>query len=163
MALPPGACDWRLREKKLSRGGAGVKVAFRLCAYLCLATGACPPVSLTLAALGPRIGPTRMPPPSSSGSPSAAGMRRVLSASILLAAILFFSWAGLRPPRPEPVNAPPRAFSAERAIRFLGRILTDEQPHPVGSAANDAVRARILAELTNLGYQPLVQTALGCS
>jgi len=90
-------------------------------------------------------------------------MRRVFSASILPAAILLISWVGLRPPRPQPVSAPPRVFSAERAIRFLGRILTDEQPHPVGSAANDAVRARILAELTNLGYQPQVQTALGCS
>ncbi len=74
------------------------------------------------------------------------------------------SWAGLQPLRAAARRTPRReAFSAGRAMQFLGRILTDEEPHPVGSAANDAVRARILAELTNLGYQPQVQTAQGCS
>jgi len=93
----------------------------------------------------------------------AAGMRRVSTASILLAALLFLSWIGLRPPAPQPLSAPLNSFSAARAMQFLGRVLTDEQPHPVGSAANDAVRARILAELTSLGYQPQVQTAQSCS
>jgi hypothetical protein len=103
--------------------------------------------------------PTRMPPSSPVGAP---GMRRIAAASIVLAAILLLSWAGLQPPAPQPIGAPPEIFSAERAMRYLGRVLTDEQPHPVGSEANDAVRARILTELTSLGYEPQVQTAQGC-
>ena len=35
-------------------------------------------------------------------------------------------------------------------------------PHPIGSSANDAVRARILAELTHLGYRPVVHTGSAC-
>jgi Peptidase family M28 len=93
----------------------------------------------------------------------APGMRRIFLASVVLVAILLLSWVGLQPPAPLPAAAPPDTFSAARAMQFLGRILTDEQPHPIGSAANDTVRSRIVTELSNLGYQPKVQTAQACS
>jgi len=81
---------------------------------------------------------------------------------MLLAAIFALSLAGLRPPAPKPATAPPAQFSAVRALDTLHRILGNDAPHPVGSPANDAVRDRIVAEFTNLGYQPQVQNAFAC-
>lgn len=56
-----------------------------------------------------------------------------------------------RPPAPEPATAPTAAFSADRAFGVLTRILGDQAPHPLGSPANAAVRARIAYELEALG------------
>ena len=70
---------------------------------------------------------------------------------------------GIRPPAPKPSSAPATEFSAVRALDTLHRVLKEDVPHPIGSAANDAVRGRIVDELTRLGYQPQVQTAFDCS
>ena len=88
--------------------------------------------------------------------------RRLLLTAILLTVILAVSAAGLRPPAPQPADAPADQFSAARAGDALRRILGDGAPHPVGSAANAAVRDRILGELERLGYQPQVQSAFSC-
>src|ERR1700684_1501481 len=69
---------------------------------------------------------------------------------------------GLRPPAPKPLGAPPTEFSSARALDTFHRVLKEDTPHPIGSAANDAVRGRIVDELTRLGYQPQVQTAFDC-
>ena len=69
---------------------------------------------------------------------------------------------GLEPPAPKLVNAPADQFSAARALDTLHRILGKDQPHPIGTPADDAVRDRIVAELTKLGYQPQIQTAFAC-
>ncbi|MBZ5694153.1 MAG: M20/M25/M40 family metallo-hydrolase [Acidobacteriia bacterium] len=90
-------------------------------------------------------------------------MRRILSSAAILAAIFALSLAGLAPPRPKPASAPATEFSAVRALDTLHRILSTDTPHPVGSPANDAVRGRIVDELTRLGYQPQVQTAFDCA
>lgn len=90
-------------------------------------------------------------------------LRRVVLSAAILAVILAFSLLGLHPPHGRPVGAPPREFSAARALNALHRVLPDDVPHPIGSAADDAVRVRILAELTRLGYQPVVHTAFACS
>ncbi len=90
-------------------------------------------------------------------------MSRVFWSAIVLAAMFALSVAGLRPPAPAPSNAPATKFSAVRAAAALGRILGDDAPHPVGSLANAAVRDRILAELTGVGYQPVVQSAFACN
>jgi hypothetical protein len=82
---------------------------------------------------------------------------------MILAAIFALSLVGLRPPAPKAATAPPAQFSAVRALDTLHRILSNDAPHPVGSPANDAVRDHIVAEFTNLGYQPQVQTAFACS
>ena len=90
-------------------------------------------------------------------------MGRVFWSAIVLAAIFALSLAGLRPPAPVPSNAAPSKFSAVRAAEALRRILGDDAPHPVGSLQNAAVRDRIVAELTRLGYQPVVQSAFACN
>jgi hypothetical protein len=96
-------------------------------------------------------------------SPSSPRVRRILSSAVILAAILALSYMGLRPPAPKSASAPATDFSAERALDTLHRILRDDTPHPIGSAANEAVRGRIVDELTRLGYQPQVQTAFACA
>ncbi len=55
------------------------------------------------------------------------------------------------PPFPLPANAPASEFSAERALNHIRAIA--QQPHPTGSAANDAVRAYILDQLKSLGIE----------
>lgn len=67
------------------------------------------------------------------------------------------------PPAPAGTDAPPGAFSAARAGAVLERILGEGRPHPTGSEANAEVRARILAELRRLGYEPEVQPGFACS
>jgi hypothetical protein len=83
--------------------------------------------------------------------------------SVLLVAIGALVALRLRGPEPRPADAPPTEFSAERASTVLRDLLGDGEPHPVGSAANAAVRARIVARLTALGYAPEVRRGFGCS
>lgn len=94
---------------------------------------------------------------------SQATLRRIASSTVVLALVLTFSLLALRPPHGKPASAPPNQFSALRALNALHNVLGDDMPHPIGSAENDAVRARILSELTHLGYQPVVHTAFACS
>lgn len=89
-------------------------------------------------------------------------LRRILSGVGVLAVVLACSLLALHPPHGKPASAPPNQFSAVRALDTLHRILPDDTPHPLGSPANDAVRVRILAELTKLGYQPAVRTSFVC-
>ncbi|MFZ0522506.1 MAG: M28 family peptidase [Candidatus Acidiferrales bacterium] len=86
----------------------------------------------------------------------------ILSAIAILALILFLSLEGLRPPAPEPLNASPTEFSAERARAILYRLVGDGIPHPTGSPQNDVVRGRVMDEFTKLGYQPAVQQGFAC-
>ncbi len=46
---------------------------------------------------------------------------------------------------------------------MLERLVGDGSPHPVGSAANAAVRERLVAELTGLGLEPELQEAFACN
>ena len=95
-------------------------------------------------------------------SPSSPRVRRITSSALILAAILAISLMGLSAPAPKPATAPATEFSAFRALDTLHRVLKDDTPHPIGSAANEAVRGRIIDELTQLGYKPQVQTAFDC-
>ena len=54
------------------------------------------------------------------------------------------------------------AFDTGRAIQRLARILGDQRPHPVDSAANDAVRGRLITELRALGLTPQVHERQDC-
>ncbi len=91
------------------------------------------------------------------------GILRALLGTVALAAIFFLSLLGLQPPGAKPRTIPAAQFSALRAIDALHRVLNGDVPHPVGSPANDAVRTRLIAELTQLGYAPQVQTAFDCN
>ncbi|MEZ5966984.1 MAG: M28 family peptidase [Planctomycetota bacterium] len=83
-----------------------------------------------------------------------------LIAVSLMVVVLVAAEFAYRPPAPRDAGAPLDEFSAARAEGVLARILGDQSPHPLGTEANDAVRARVLAELTDLGLAPTVQTAL---
>lgn len=90
------------------------------------------------------------------------GVRRILFALAVPAAILCLSLATNRPPAPKPSDAPANEFSATRARDVLFQLVGDDLPHPIGSAQNDVVRGRIIDQLTRLGYQPEVQTGFAC-
>ena len=55
------------------------------------------------------------------------------------------------------------AFDTRAALTRLRRILGDERPHPVDSAAGDAARERLVAELRALGLQPQVTDDFACN
>src|SRR6185503_7123728 len=62
-----------------------------------------------------------------------------------------------------PRNVPAGAFDTDRASARLQRILGDQRPHPVDSAANDEVRERLIAELRAIGLQPVVTDDFTCN
>ena len=54
-------------------------------------------------------------------------------------------------------------FDTARAIGRLQRILGDQRPHPADSAANDAVRARLVAELRAIGLSARITDHFACN
>ncbi|MBL9104126.1 MAG: M20/M25/M40 family metallo-hydrolase [Myxococcales bacterium] len=73
------------------------------------------------------------------------------------------AWWRSLPPAPRPAEAEAREFSAVRARALLAELLGDEAPHPVGSAANVAVRERLVAQVRLLGLEPRLQEGFACS
>jgi hypothetical protein len=92
--------------------------------------------------------------------------RRILLASIALVVAFALSAVlalrGSAPPPPLGADAPADVFSSQRARAVLERILGDQAPHPTGSAANAAVRDRIVAEFARLGLEARVQRRFVC-
>ena len=86
---------------------------------------------------------------------------RTLAPLALLFCVLMWAGAVLSPP---PLRSENRAdqFDATAARERLARVLGDEAPHPVDSDAADAVRARLLAEITALGFAPEVRERFTC-
>lgn len=62
----------------------------------------------------------------------------------------------------KPADAPAGEFSGTRAKDVLLRLVGNGVPHPVGSAADATVREKIVARLTELGYQPRIQESFAC-
>ena len=81
----------------------------------------------------------------------------------LLAAILGILLLRMQGPVPLPESAPASSFSAARAIAFEREILGGDVPHPVGTAAHDAVRDRLAARFRSLGYDVAIQRSFACS
>ena len=94
--------------------------------------------------------------------PSGPGTRGVVFAAAILAGVFFLTLWATQPPAAKGVAAPATEFSAARAMDVLNRLVGNGVPHPVGSAADETVRGRIVSELTALGYDPQVQTAFAC-
>ncbi|WP_293396974.1 M20/M25/M40 family metallo-hydrolase, partial [Nevskia sp.] len=99
--------------------------------------------------------------------PQVSGRSRSTSLALLLsllltALLLAFQAQRYRPSPALPADAPQNMFSAQRAIDALAIVLGDESPHPTGSAANHAVRDRLIARLTSLGYAPEIQSGRSC-
>ena len=88
----------------------------------------------------------------------------LFAAAALLLLIAAFAAKSLLVGLPDlPERTAPGAFDTERAMARLARILGDERPHPVDTAANDAVRARLVAELRALGLDPRVTDDFVCN
>jgi len=75
-------------------------------------------------------------------------------ALVVLALLLVVVVSRRHPPEPE--------ASGVQAREVLRELLGDGAPHPVGSAANAAVRDRILASLRSFGYAPTVEEGIAC-
>jgi hypothetical protein len=79
----------------------------------------------------------------------------------LLAGVVAVVTLRLSPP-PLPTSGAALAPSAIRARERLAALLGDQAPHPTGSPANRAVRARLVAALSELGIEAEVQEATAC-
>lgn len=79
---------------------------------------------------------------------------------LLLLAALAAKSLLLSVPRVESV---PGQFNAERAKARLAFILGDQRPHPADSAADDAVRSRLVATLGQMGLTPIVRDQVACN
>ena len=87
----------------------------------------------------------------SSALPGSSGMARsVLVAGCFLLVGFLASYSFL-PPSPKPATAPPTEFSAVRALEHSKA--TSRVPHPMGTAADDNVRAYIIRKLTEMGVE----------
>ncbi len=81
---------------------------------------------------------------------------------LVLGILLLLLWTT----RPIGVSAPTSidtSFDEGRAIARLAAILGDERPHPTDSDANDAVEARLLAEIRKGGFEPVVDERFHCN
>ena len=79
------------------------------------------------------------------------GHHGIWPALLLIAIVTVLSIRSLSPPEPLPLNAPADQFSGLRAAAALADLLGDETPQPVGTAANHAVRDRLVNQLEAMG------------
>ncbi len=63
----------------------------------------------------------------------------------------------LTSPKVLPVDAPPSEFSAERAMKHISTFA--QEPHPVGSLANEQVANYIVTQLEAMGLSPEIRPA----
>jgi hypothetical protein len=87
------------------------------------------------------------------------GVRRTVAALATVAVLALVGFAAIwsvRPPSAHDAGA--TGFRAERAFQQVEAIAT--QPHPVGSAAQDAVRDHLVSVLHGLGLSPEIQDAV---
>ena len=82
--------------------------------------------------------------------------RQTVRAWATIALFVAIAMSSLTPPATNPADAPEPEFSAERAMVHLAVIASE--PHPMGSAAKIRVREYIVAELRELGLEPILQT-----
>lgn len=78
-------------------------------------------------------------------------------AAMIAAALI--AWFGEQTPKPVAADAPPGAFSAERAMADVRAIAS--VPHPIGSDANHAARDKLLVRMAALGLSPEVHRGVG--
>jgi hypothetical protein len=88
------------------------------------------------------------------------GLALAAALLLLLAAMAFKDVLVRLPSLPD---APSAGFDANRAAARLARILGDQRPHPIDSAANDAVRERLITEMRAVGLQPRVTDDFVCN
>ena len=84
-------------------------------------------------------------------------MARIVGLGVALTAGFVLFYLAAATPRPAPADAPSTSFSASRAmtdVRTLGGA-----PHPLGSAADAAVRDQLVVRMRELGLSPRIQRA----
>lgn len=88
-------------------------------------------------------------------SPSASVNNSGVARSVLVTACFllvgFVATYALLAPSPKPATAPPTEFSAVRALEHSKA--TARVPHPIGTPANDKVRAYIIRKLIEMGVE----------
>jgi hypothetical protein len=91
--------------------------------------------------------------------------RAGIVAALLLVLLAVMGVKGALVPIPEPPIGTIGVddFNTARAMERLRRVLGDERPHPVDSAANDSVRGRLVAELRELGLSPRITDDFTCN
>src|SRR5262245_61649567 len=92
---------------------------------------------------------------SGADAPRTGRLRPRLATVVFLIVAGGVSMATQQPPRALPAGAPAESFSAARALRHVEAIA--REPHPLGSAAEEPVRAYIMDELRKLGLEPEIQ------
>jgi hypothetical protein len=86
----------------------------------------------------------------------------LLAVLILVLAAMALKGALVSLPAP-PAEPSGQGFDANRAAARLARILGDQRPHPADSAAGDAVRDRLIAEMRAVGLNPRVTDDFACN
>ncbi len=84
----------------------------------------------------------------------------VLAATLSLA-IGVSAWM-LQTPSPQSDSGPLGSFPGLRAQETLARLMGPGLPHPIGSLANEEVRARIVDALEDIGLSPQIQSRFVC-
>lgn len=85
---------------------------------------------------------------------------RILALIAFVFVVLMGAGVAVTPPPLRAEGAP--GFDARATQARLARLLGDETPHPVDSAAEDGFRDRLLAEIRALGYAPIVRDEFAC-
>ena len=88
---------------------------------------------------------------SSSASVNNSGVARSVLVTACFLLVGFVATYALLAPAPKPATAPPTEFSAVRALEHSKA--TARVPHPIGTPANDAVRAYIIRKLIEMGVE----------
>lgn len=91
------------------------------------------------------------------------GIVRVWTLALVAVGVWWISGYIGTPHKKLDTMAPATEFSSGRAYETLGRVLGPEKPHPVSSAENAVVRARILKEFAALGVPKHTYTAFTCN
>ena len=95
-------------------------------------------------------------------SRDADAVERAASVALVALAIWLIASTLNGLPTPLDLSAPATEFSAARADATLGRLLGPEVPHPVSTAANEAVRDRVRGEFSALSIPTRIYRGLGC-
>ena len=92
-----------------------------------------------------------------------ANVFRAWGLALLALAVWLLTHYQYDPHAVAPASAPVENFSSARAEATLATILGPERPHPVGSAENAAVRARVIDQFAKLGVPAKTYRAFTCN
>ncbi len=92
-----------------------------------------------------------------------ASGRPLLAGLLILLLAAGFVASSMNPPPARAGDEPANGFSSTRALEMLERLVGDGIPHPGGSPANARVRERLLHELVQMGYTPIVRKSFACT